>query len=216
MSESKTLWAALLDARKAVKPLIKGARNPHFNSKYADLDACYEAIDDALLSNGLLTEQRLLEREEGTFLETRIRHAATGEATDASELKLILQKNDMQGKGAAITYARRFSIMTAMQLAPEDDDGQGAGVDSGKKTQPRKEAQKVTTPAPSETATPSQIAKLFATLNENGIREQVAQRAWIRALVGRDFASTKELTKAEVSTLIEKAQNGEMPQKGAA
>ena len=39
---------------------------------------------------------------------------------------LIVQKNDMQGYGSAVTYARRYGLMSMAGIAPEDDDGNAA------------------------------------------------------------------------------------------
>ena len=35
-------------------------------------------------------------------------------------------KHDAQGYGSALTYARRYSLMAACGIAPEDDDGNAA------------------------------------------------------------------------------------------
>jgi hypothetical protein len=35
-------------------------------------------------------------------------------------------KHDAQGYGSALTYARRYSLMAACGIAPEDDDGNSA------------------------------------------------------------------------------------------
>ena len=35
-------------------------------------------------------------------------------------------KQDAQGYGSALTYARRYSLQTAFGVAPEDDDGNAA------------------------------------------------------------------------------------------
>jgi hypothetical protein len=39
---------------------------------------------------------------------------------------LIIGKNDMQGFGSAVTYARRYGLMAMAGIAPEDDDGNAA------------------------------------------------------------------------------------------
>jgi hypothetical protein len=123
---------AMLKARKEIKPLVKKAHNKHFDTHYADIDACYQSINDALLDNGLLSEQWTEERPGvGTFLLTQIRHAETDETTKPCELKLRINKEDMQAVGAAITYGRRFLLMAALQLSPEDKDGSDAAKDSG-------------------------------------------------------------------------------------
>jgi hypothetical protein len=39
---------------------------------------------------------------------------------------LIIGKNEMQGYGGAVTYARRYGLMAMAGIAPEDDDGNAA------------------------------------------------------------------------------------------
>ena len=41
-------------------------------------------------------------------------------------MPLIVGKNDMQGYGSAVTYARRYGLMSMAGIAPEDDDGNAA------------------------------------------------------------------------------------------
>jgi hypothetical protein len=42
---------------------------------------------------------------------------------------LIVGKNDMQGYGSAVTYARRYGLMAMAGIAPDDDDGNAAAND---------------------------------------------------------------------------------------
>jgi hypothetical protein len=40
-------------------------------------------------------------------------------------MQLLLSKNDAQGQGSAITYARRYALCAVLNLvADDDDDGQ--------------------------------------------------------------------------------------------
>jgi len=41
-------------------------------------------------------------------------------------LHVPASKHDAQGYGSALTYARRYSLMAACGIAPEDDDGNAA------------------------------------------------------------------------------------------
>jgi hypothetical protein len=50
---------------------------------------------------------------------------------------LIVSKNDMQGYGSAVTYARRYGLMAMAGIAPEDDDG-NAAAKSAPKQEPTK------------------------------------------------------------------------------
>jgi ERF superfamily len=131
--------AALVKAQKAFGPALKTSSNPHFKSKYADLSACVEAVIDALNENGIALIQRNIEVPSGVCIETVFVHES-GEMLSSGPLHVPAAKQDPQGFGSALTYARRYSLMAACGIAPEDDDG-NAGV---KATQAqRKPAQKV-------------------------------------------------------------------------
>ena len=117
--------AALVKARRAFGPALKDKNNPAFRSKYADLGACIEAVDDALLANGIALTQETSEDATGVTVETVLLHES-GESLRFGKLHVPAAKQDPQGYGSALTYARRYSLMTACGIAPEDDDGNAA------------------------------------------------------------------------------------------
>ena len=121
----KNISAAFVKAQKAFQPALKTSTNPHFNSKYAALDACIEAVIVALNDNGIALLQRMHESTGGITVETVLLHES-GEEISAGKLYVPAQKNDPQGYGSALTYARRYSLMAACGIAPEDDDGNAA------------------------------------------------------------------------------------------
>jgi len=125
VSEIKQLAAALVKAQKAFGPALKSSTNPHFKSKYADLAACVEAVVDALNANGIALVQRTEASDTGVIVSTVFLHES-GEAWDSGTLHVPAAKNDPQGYGSALTYARRYSLMAACGIAPEDDDGNAA------------------------------------------------------------------------------------------
>ena len=47
----------------------------------------------------------------------------SGETFSGGKLHVPASKQDPQGYGSALTYARRYSLMAACGIAPEDDDG---------------------------------------------------------------------------------------------
>lgn len=124
--------AALVKAQKAFGPALKSSTNPHFKSRYADLSACVEAVIDALNDNGIALIQRNIETESGVCVETVFVHES-GESLSSGPLHVPAAKQDPQGYGSALTYARRYSLMAACGIAPEDDDGNAAT--SAKNTQ---------------------------------------------------------------------------------
>jgi len=117
--------AALVKAQRAFAPALKSSTNPHFKSKYADLAACVEAVIDALNSNGIALIQKQHPNETGVSVETVFVHES-GETLSAGILSVPAAKHDPQGYGSALTYARRYSLMAACGIAPEDDDANAA------------------------------------------------------------------------------------------
>lgn len=121
----KNIAAALVAAQKQFEAVRKTSDNPYFKSKYADLDTCMSAVTDALNANGVFLTQQTKACDDGVIVCTVFIHES-GEMYDSGELHVPAAKNDPQGYGSALTYARRYSLMTACGLAPEDDDGNTA------------------------------------------------------------------------------------------
>jgi hypothetical protein len=117
--------SALVKAQKAFGPALKSSSNPHFRSRYADLSACVEAVIDALNDNGIAMMQRVTPSDNGVIVETMLIHES-GEIISNGQLHVPATKHDAQGYGSALTYARRYSLMAACGIAPEDDDGNAA------------------------------------------------------------------------------------------
>lgn len=140
---------AFIKAKKAFGPALKDKSNPAFRSKYADLGACLEAVDDALLENGIAVYQETFEDASGVTVETVFLHES-GESIRSGKLHVPASKQDPQGYGSALTYCRRYSLMAACGIAPEDDDGNAASRQPPKRQEPIK-------------PTPSTDAALIAT-----------------------------------------------------
>lgn len=133
----KGIATALAKAQANMGKALKQANNPHFRSKYADLgnvmDACLPALNEA----GIALIQPTGADEHGSFVETILIHGESGEQLSC-RVPLILGKNDMQGFGSAVTYARRYGLMAMAGIAPEDDDGNAAAASAPKPVrQPR-------------------------------------------------------------------------------
>lgn len=121
----KNIATALVKAQRAFGPALKTSTNPHFKSRYADLSACVEAVIDALNANGLALMQQTRECSDGVVVETVFLHES-GETLSSGPLHVPALKSDPQAYGSALTYARRYSLMAACGIAPEDDDGNAA------------------------------------------------------------------------------------------
>lgn len=121
----KEISAALVKAQKEFAPALKTNTNPHFKSKYVGLDGCVEAVIDALNNNGIMLMQKNHPSDSGVAVETIFIHES-GESISGGVLTVPASKQDPQGYGSALTYARRYSLMAACGIAPEDDDGNAA------------------------------------------------------------------------------------------
>jgi hypothetical protein len=121
----KNIAAAFIRAKRAFGTVLKGKTNPAFKSKYANLEACLEAVDDACLTNGIALYQETSEDPTGVTVETVFLHES-GESLRCGKLHVPASKQDPQGYGSALTYARRYSLLAACGIAAEDDDGNAA------------------------------------------------------------------------------------------
>jgi hypothetical protein len=117
--------AAFVKSQRQFGPALKTSTNPHFKSKYADLANCIEAVIGALNDNGIGLMQRTYECKDGVMVETMLVHES-GEVMECGMLHVPATKMDAMGFGSALTYARRYSLLAATGLAPEDDDGVAA------------------------------------------------------------------------------------------
>ena len=121
----KHIAAAFVKAQRQFGPALKTSVNPHFKSKYADLANCIEAVIEALNANNIGLMQRTYECRDGVLVETVFIHES-GEVMECGMLHLPASKLDAMGFGSCLTYARRYSLLAATGLAPEDDDGVAA------------------------------------------------------------------------------------------
>jgi hypothetical protein len=127
---NKTI-SALLKARAAIQPIKKDGSNPHFRSSYATLEGVIEAVTQPLSNHGFFLTHVTGADEFGMFVTTELVSEDDGVTVMRTRVPLVLGKNDMQGLGSAITYARRYGIMSLLNLPTEDDDGNLASRSSG-------------------------------------------------------------------------------------
>ena len=116
---------ALVKAINAIEGVKKGADNPFFKSKYANLESVIEAAHDALSANGLAVMQGPGPMDGNCItLTTRLVHES-GEWIE-TDFSLPAGKMDPQAAGSAITYARRYSLMAMLNMPAVDDDGEAS------------------------------------------------------------------------------------------
>jgi len=120
------LAAALAKAQGAMQNAAKDARNPHFNSRYADLAAIVDAQRGPLATNELCVVQIPSTPEPGVVaLKTLLVHSS-GEWLESDELRVTARDAGPQAVGSCLTYLRRYQLAALVGIAPEDDDGEAA------------------------------------------------------------------------------------------
>lgn len=121
----ETFAQAFLRLQAAIKPAIKDANNPAFRAKYADLGAVWEAVKHPLQDAGFSVIQSPDFDDKDMWLKTTILHTSGGKIEGRYPIRP--SKNDPQGYGSALTYARRYSISAMLGvIADDDDDGNAA------------------------------------------------------------------------------------------
>lgn len=116
----KEIIKALLEAKKKFKTITKEDLNPFFKSKYAGLPSVLEAVTPTLAEHDLVVVQSPISEGDRIGVETTIYHVSGESIT--SKFTMNLAKNDPQGAGSAITYARRYSLVSMLGLNVDDDD----------------------------------------------------------------------------------------------
>ena len=116
---------ALVSALAHIGGAKTGKTNPQFKSTYATLEAVIAASKEILAENGLALIQFPSDCASGVMrLETMFVHTS-GEWI-SGEMGIALAKTDPQGVGSALTYARRYAQMSALNMPAVDDDGERA------------------------------------------------------------------------------------------
>tara|TARA_R110002051_G_C8646971_1_gene487021 strand:- start:55 stop:579 length:525 start_codon:yes stop_codon:yes gene_type:complete len=121
-SESiKNLAVAMCKAQGEMGGAHKGANNPFFKSKYADLSSVVEAVKGPFSSNGLSYVQFPINDGDKIGVETILMHDSGEWLINSFTVKV--SKQDAQGAGSVITYCRRYGLQAVAGIPSEDDDG---------------------------------------------------------------------------------------------
>jgi hypothetical protein len=204
MTETTGLLAAMLAVQGEAPTLPKDATNPHYKSRYTPLDTVVEVVGPILNKHGLVWSTLPGRDEHGDpALTYRLSHAATGEALEGT-MPLLLSKQDAQGQGSAITYARRYSLCAVLNLVADDDDD-GARAAAG-----RQASGSAREPAASEKQI-KYVRTLFA-------RNKVTVKEIRVLLKGAGVTETEDvvaavdgLTGVQASMIIETLKDGPVP-----
>lgn len=131
-TEHETLELAYLAAQREMPAVQRDQINPHFaragtsKGSYAGLESVLPTVLEVANRHGLFVVQlpsRTTDEQQSPALMTKIVHAKTGAAFEATT-RLVLDKQNSQGVGSALTYMRRYALVSAFGIVTEaDDDG---------------------------------------------------------------------------------------------
>lgn len=236
--ELSKLFLSLSKAQGAMEAAKKDTSNEFFKSKYADLHSCWGAIRKPFLDQELTiiqlnqigvdfkTEGQAYNNKAKKMMNfcvegktvivlTILGHSSGQWISNITELKPT--KTDPQGMGSAITYARRYGLMSIAGIAPEEDDGNAAsgnsddnGSGGGKKWNNYQSENPNPNPEPTKKSPPKNLAPGLVTISQLKRLNTIAgQTGWTKEnlkkvtteLYGHD--TSKKLTVKEYNHFVE-------------
>lgn len=197
------LAGALITFQSQMPLITKNAVNPFYHSKYADLNSIWDTIRKPLTDNGLAVCQTLSSRENDTLLETILLHK--GGQWISGALRLNPQKDDPQGIGSALTYARRYGLCAILGIAADEDDDAEIAQGRDKKVKPKTE-EKVKQKTPSIIEVAKEIGQEMASAEQiAAIKKLVANKVDVKGFIkeaGWEAKTAKELTFKQAERLL--------------
>ena len=115
------LMGALARAQARMHNPVFDSQNPHFRNQYASLAAVRDAVIPVLAAEGIAVTQLPTTPEAGWITLTTCLWHESGQYLWSS-MRLKAPKDDNQGLGSALTYARRYSLQAICGVAGDEDD----------------------------------------------------------------------------------------------
>ena len=185
--EIKDLATALSKAQSKIIGAVKDATNPFYKADYSDLASVWSAIREPLTANGLSIVQAPSVTDKGQVLETILLHNSGQWISSTIEVKPL--KDDPQGRGSALTYARRYALASMLSVPSIDDDGEAAQGRTEKKETP--ESEQVDFPAFDSLSADKRGGKETAPTSGGQISEKQISRLW--AIANKNKWTTEEV-----------------------
>jgi hypothetical protein len=114
------IYQKLHCAKQSMGKVIKNATNPHFKRSYADINSIIETVEPILMDCGLILMQPVKDDKVYTII-------IDIENGDRFESYMTLPPiTDAQKLGSAVTYFRRYTLVSLLSLQAVDDDGETA------------------------------------------------------------------------------------------
>lgn len=196
---SKTFLSKFIDAQGELSSIEPNAKNPHYKSEYVTLSACENLVRPVFQKYKLGYTFKIMLMSDLYFVNLVVFDENTifdnHNSYITSSVKLIMQKNDMQGLGSAITYAKRYLLMALLGFSSGEDDDDGNN-SIGKVIELEKKGFNKDLP---------KINKIESVPNEiKGIPNKAPSLLLLKVI---EFAKTKHLTEIHVQEIATKLFN---------
>lgn len=208
-SESiKNIAAALSKAQATTMSAIRKKENEAFKrggkvSKYADLEAVWDACRKPMTDNGLSVVQGD-EGDDGVLVRftTRLMHES-GEWIETTATYKPSQTTP-QGIGSAHTYARRYGVCDMLGVVTEDDDGNASSSPPENPAPPQRDVDKPAGKAPSKSEFAKKVESWFGYPPEE---TKMIAAAWrdLQERAGCTEIDDKDTKGTKVKSFCEKA-----------
>jgi hypothetical protein len=113
-----SVYPKLAKVKAVLNPIRKTETNPFLKSKYFDINSLLEQVEPIIQEHGLILAQPIQQGKVTTYLID----PDTGDDL-GSEIELP-NIQDPQKLGSAITYYRRYTLVSLLALQALDDDGE--------------------------------------------------------------------------------------------
>lgn len=207
-AELDKIFDALSQAQGEMDGAKKDATNPHFKSKYADLESVMDACRGPFAKHGIAVLQPTSAVGAKVTVTTMLGHKS-GQWV-ASDLEMTAVQATPQGVGSTITYGRRYGLSSMAGIAPEDDDGNAGSVSTVISAPIYQPHRPVSTPSPAKpapvasapkpAAKPFNIAEMRAQIS--AFEKQVGHTNFMRVLGSEGFESVNEISNREAGARV--------------
>lgn len=166
--EMNNINQAFLEAQKKIKAVKKDGTNPFFHSRYATLQAVVDNVKDNLNDVGISILQPIM----GDKVVTRLLFTDGTSIEDGGTPIVCKVENDPQAQGSAITYARRYGLMSILSLPADDDDAESATIHKTPQATPSERKPITTSQASDEALTAGQRKYLYVIMKSEGLSQE--------------------------------------------
>jgi hypothetical protein len=196
-SPSTEIVKALAAALPEIANPSKDGKSHH--GKYLTLPAILDHVKPILAAHGLAVMQTAAMYDNTAGCTTTLVHD-TGEIYRCGTLRLPAGEGP-QNAGSAITYARRYALLSIFGISGDDDDAVTVQASYNK---PSPRGKRAANPKP---ISARQLKAIQTAFSNDGVSEREERHKMIVKVIGREVSSTKDLTMREANAVLA-AQEG--------